>query len=265
MKDSGVIFLKDWKPLVSSLSIESQIYFWELFTSYEYGVEQKCDNEFVKPIWNFIKSQLDKMKEKYNERIVERNRANGSKGGRPRKPRETDDTPKNPLGFSETQKTPKDNENGNDNINKDYTLINQIEPKGFDSLHFTIAKMFHSLFVKLRGETKTLQKVKTEKYVNTIRLLLEKDKISVTQLAALKLYLEDSKKEGSKLNSFWADTIFSVDSFRGKAKNGTERWDLICLELKKWQTIEGNVQRAQKLTETINTKAKDYDRIQEGV
>lgn len=118
MKDSGVIFLKDWKPLVSSLSIENQIYFWELFTSYEYGVEQKCDNEFVKPIWNFIKSQLDNMKEKYNEKVVERNKANGSKGGRPRKPKETQGNPKNPVGLNETQKTHKDKDKDNDKDNE---------------------------------------------------------------------------------------------------------------------------------------------------
>lgn len=144
-------------------------------------------------------------------------------------------------------------------------LITQVEPEGFDSLHFVIAKMFHSLFLKLRGENNTLKKVKTESYVDTIRLLLDVDKVSVTQLAALKLYLEDSKKEGSKLNPFWADTIFSVEGFRKKSKSGVYRWDLICLELKKWQSIEGNYQRATKLAETINQKAKEYDRIQEDI
>lgn len=150
-------------------------------------------------------------------------------------------------------------------IESNQLIITQVEPEGFDSLHFVIAKMFHSLFLKLRGENDTLKKVKTESYVETIRLLLNVDKRSITQLAALKLYLEDSKKEGSKLNPFWADTIFSVKAFREKSKNGVHRWDLICLELKKWQSIEGNYQRAMKLAETINQKAKEYDRIQEGL
>lgn len=138
MKDNSIIFLKDWKPLIFSLSIEHQSVFWELFTSYEYGTEQNCENDFVKPIWNFIKSQLDNMKEKYNERVVERNRENGSKGGRPKnptKPKQTQQNLKNPMGKNETQKTPNDKDNVNDNVkekdnnnvNDFYRIINHLK------------------------------------------------------------------------------------------------------------------------------------------
>lgn len=64
--------------------------------------------------FDVVKYDIDKNAEKY-DRIVERNRENGKKGGRP----------KNPVGFLGTQKNPEepkkadnDNDNVNDNENK---------------------------------------------------------------------------------------------------------------------------------------------------
>ena len=108
---SSVIFLKDWKPLVQSLPPDKQLIFWDLFINFHSELE--CEDISVKPIWNFIKSQLVNMENKYNENIVNRNKTNGLKGGRPR----TQDNPKNPMGLSETQITLNDNEKDNDNEN----------------------------------------------------------------------------------------------------------------------------------------------------
>lgn len=117
MKDSSVVFLKDWSMLIQSLSNENQLYFWGLFMQYEHEVEIQCDNEFVKPIWNFVKLQLDKMKEKYFEKTVLTNRNNGKLGGRPKK-EVTQDNPNNPIGLNKTQITPKGKGNNNDKDNK---------------------------------------------------------------------------------------------------------------------------------------------------
>lgn len=138
-KDNSVIFLKDWLFLITPMSAENQILFWELFTNYEYGKDQECENPFVAPTWNFVKKQLDNMREGYKEKVVNRNRVNGSKGGRPpktqktqsekSKPNETEQNPKNPLGLNETQKTPNVNvnvnvnENENENINENVNDI----------------------------------------------------------------------------------------------------------------------------------------------
>lgn len=59
-----------------------------------------------------FKNQFDRDAEKY-ESICERNKNNGLKGGRP-KPRRTQ---KNPVGFSGTQKNPKEPDNDSDNDN----------------------------------------------------------------------------------------------------------------------------------------------------
>lgn len=56
-----------------------------------------------------IKQQLDKNYEEYLK-IVEINKANGAKGGRPK----TQTNPKNPMGFSETDRNPKNHDNDND-------------------------------------------------------------------------------------------------------------------------------------------------------
>jgi hypothetical protein len=107
---TSVIFLKDWSILIQSLPSEKQLVFWSLFMQYHSDLE--CDDENVKPIWNFIKAQLINMDNKYQENIVNRNKNNGLKGGRPK----TQDKPNNPMGFLETQITL--NENVNVNVNK---------------------------------------------------------------------------------------------------------------------------------------------------
>lgn len=139
MKDSSVVFLKDWSTLILSLSAENQLYFWGLFMVYDHNTEIECENEYVKPIWNFIKGQLDKMKDKYIENTVKTNRENGKLGGRPKK-EETQDNPKNPIGLNETQITPKDKDKDN-NKEKD----NDLPPTAFS---------FYKSLISLGAETK---------------------------------------------------------------------------------------------------------------
>lgn len=132
-KDNSVIFLKDWLFLITPMSAENQIVFWDLFTNYEYGQDQECDNPIVSPTWNFVKKQLDNMKNTYKEKVVDRNRQNGSKGGRPSKtqktqseksePKEVEQDPKNPVGLIETQKTPKEKEKDKEKENENDILL----------------------------------------------------------------------------------------------------------------------------------------------
>jgi len=114
MKETSVILMKDWKPLINALPESDRCYFFELLLDYEYGVEQVCDRPMVYPVWTFVRSQLDKMKEKY-ENICEKNRSNGLKGGRPKKQDEPKETEQNRTVILETEKTPNDNDNDNDN------------------------------------------------------------------------------------------------------------------------------------------------------
>lgn len=66
----------------------------------------------VKIAFSFIKNQMDFNKDKYEKRC-ETNRANGKKGGRPKK----EETQKSERFFQEPKKPYNDNENDNDNEN----------------------------------------------------------------------------------------------------------------------------------------------------
>lgn len=110
-----ILFHKDWQPLINSLPQDAQIEFWQLFMNYEPNNKPDVVNPIVVPIWTFIQSQLDKFNDNYEQNVVERNRLNGSKGGRPKKSQEN---PKNPMGYLETQKTLNKNKNINNNENK---------------------------------------------------------------------------------------------------------------------------------------------------
>jgi len=72
----------------------------------------------VSMAFSFIRTQLDRDMKKY-EKICERNRINGSEGGRPKNPSE----PKKPTGLSGNPKNPSepkkaDNDNDNENDNE---------------------------------------------------------------------------------------------------------------------------------------------------
>jgi hypothetical protein len=60
--------------------------------------------------FNFIKVQVDRTNSAY-ESVCERNRANGAKGGRPRKQEPTEEKPKKPSGFSGNPEKPKKPDN----------------------------------------------------------------------------------------------------------------------------------------------------------
>ena len=69
-------------------------------------------------VWPIAKQNIDRTVEEY-EGIVNRNRENGKKGGRPKNPAVFNENPKNPAVFSETQKSQdkeKDKEKDKDNI-----------------------------------------------------------------------------------------------------------------------------------------------------
>ena len=147
---TSIIFLKDWAILVQSLPTEKQLVFWGLFV--DYHSELECDDIIVKPIWNFVKSQLINMENKYNENIVERNKINGSKGGRPK----TETNPKNPMGLNETQKTLNVNVNVNDNVKE-----------ADNNIKFNFKKSLLDLGVDLKIVNSWLDVRKIKKAVNS--------------------------------------------------------------------------------------------------
>jgi hypothetical protein len=123
MKKDSIIFHRDWLPLVASLPDDKRLIFWDLFS--QTSDPEACEDPFIKPIWVFICSQVNKMSDKYEAR-AERNRENGQKGGRPK-------TQNNPAKPKITQTNPSENPetlNGNVNVNsndKDNKNVNKNE------------------------------------------------------------------------------------------------------------------------------------------
>ena len=158
---NSVIFIKDWTILVQSLTPDKQLVFWDLFVNYEYGKDNICSDLMVFPIWNFIRTQLDKMNEKYNDTIVSRNQKNGKKSsGRPKKQivTETQYNPNNPVGISETQKTLNNNNNSNENINDN---INEFREKVFSFYEYD-KKMLIEFFDYWTEKNKSGKKMRFE-------------------------------------------------------------------------------------------------------
>ena len=70
---------------------------------YANGEEDELPGQ-EKLVYAMLRKQIDRDAAEY-ERYSEKQRANGCKGGRPKKPRETQQNPKNPLVLEKTQKS----------------------------------------------------------------------------------------------------------------------------------------------------------------
>ena len=108
-KDGFVIYKSFYAP-IQSLSDES---LGKLFRAiFEYQIHGVCVELPVEltMAFNFFKTKFESDNIKY-EAAVERNKINGRKGGRPLKEdaeNETEENPKNPVGFEEPKKADKD-------------------------------------------------------------------------------------------------------------------------------------------------------------
>ena len=112
MKDSFILY-KDFKEIFLMLEPEEcKKLILAIFEYEETGQEQELDKS-LKLAFLPIKIALDKNREKY-QKIVERNKLNGQKGGRPSEPKEPSGLIGNP---DKPKKTDNDNDNDNDNNN----------------------------------------------------------------------------------------------------------------------------------------------------
>lgn len=223
-KDDGVIFLKEWKVLVFSLAPEHQLVFWDLFTDYEYGKVQICENKFVFPVWNFITSQLDDMKKKYNDKIVLRNQQNGQKGGRPKK---LNVTQHNPVGYLKTQRI-------------------QENPVGFDNAEFVKPEI--EILNHLNQVTGRNFKP-VESNLKLIRARLEEESPEILK-AVIELKTFEWLNDTKMSEYLRPETLFNATKFQGYSARA--------IELKNNPTkLKLHVE--QRSTEARKSAAKHYD------
>ena len=119
-KDGFVIYKSFYAP-IQSLSDES---LGKLFRAiFEYQIHGVCVELPIEltMAFNFFKTKFESDNIKY-EAVVERNKINGRKGGRPLKEdadNETEENPKNPVGFEEPKKADKDMDKDKEGIGED--------------------------------------------------------------------------------------------------------------------------------------------------
>lgn len=126
MRDT-FIFYRDWLNALNDMPDNIQLEVYKSIAKYALDGTLAELSPLAKIAFSFVKPQIDRDIDKYNK-VVERNRANGKRGGRkPKKTKRTQINPKNPVGYLGTQKTqvnPKNLDNDNDNVNdNDNTII----------------------------------------------------------------------------------------------------------------------------------------------
>lgn len=118
MKNS-MLFYSDWLDSLSGLPDDKRLLLMECILRYGiYGDIPESLEPMEAALMKLFTSRIDSDNDKYNA-VVERNRTNGSKGGRP-KTQKNPEKPRKPSGFSGNPKNPVaplDNDNDNDNDN----------------------------------------------------------------------------------------------------------------------------------------------------
>lgn len=148
IKRSSFLLYIDKKEIVDNLTDEQA---GKVFKAIYKYVDEKEEME-LDPVSNIVflmfKQMLDKDEDRYLS-IVERNRINGSRGGRPKK----NENPKNPVGYFGNPKKPKKaNTNTNNNINNDYYSN----------------KTLNDLFLDFLEVRKKLKAVNSERAINSL-------------------------------------------------------------------------------------------------
>lgn len=134
MKESFVLYKSFYEP-IKGLSSEDKGNLLDAIFQYQIEGFEPPNTSSIYMAFLFFKNQFRLDNEKYLS-VVERNKSNGIKGGRPPK-QETQTNPNNPVGFSEPKKADNDNDNDNEkenenkieNINKDLIVIKKDKPK----------------------------------------------------------------------------------------------------------------------------------------
>lgn len=170
MKESFIIYKGYYEP-IKSLTDEQLGQLFRCIFNYQIDGIEPTINDSIYMAFQFFKNQFRLDEDKY-QKVIERNKNNGSKGGRPKLKQEP----------NETQKThsvilkPKKADNDNDNVND----INNIHP---------IQKY-------IKEDLKNVSKLPIQlKYEDCERLLLEFNKETIKDiLLSMENYKELTKK-----------------------------------------------------------------------
>lgn len=176
MKDTLIIY-RDWWEALKSLPPELRFDTFDAICAYAFEGKQPEDS-IISAVTALMRSAIDRDKIKY-EKVCERNRRNGIKGGRPK----TQNNPNNPVGILETQNNPKqpdndyDNEYDNNSSNEEILLKTKIKDieleKEFDAFREMYPGQKRGLAVEL-GNLKKKYPKEWKKIIPLLRPAVER-------------------------------------------------------------------------------------------
>ncbi len=117
MKDSFILYNSFYDPL-KGLSDQDKARLFDAIFCYHIRGEVPDMSPVCQMAFNFMKGQFDRDSEKYLSTIVERNRRNGARGGRPPKDTYNPNDPQKPTGFPINPENP-DEPKKADNVDVD--------------------------------------------------------------------------------------------------------------------------------------------------
>lgn len=100
---SYIKVFRDISGTVDMLSDDEAGRLFKALLHYGNGAEDELPGQ-EKLVFSMLRAQIDRDEKEYRE-FCDKQRANGLKGGRPKKPRVIDENPENPTVFLETQKS----------------------------------------------------------------------------------------------------------------------------------------------------------------
>ena len=125
MKESFILYKSFYEP-IKGLSSEDKGNLLDAIFQYQIDGIEPLNTSSIYMAFLFFKNQFRLDNEKYLS-VIERNKTNGIKGGRPAKV-ETQINPNNPVGFQEPKKPDNDNDKDKDNV-KVKVKVNDIEDR----------------------------------------------------------------------------------------------------------------------------------------
>lgn len=270
MENENFIFYKSWWEILADERRDVQ---WEVIHAImEYVfcgnlVELKPNSAMA---FKFIKRDLDRAKERQQEKAEKLKNA-GKKGGNPNFKKgqpnpyyqEDKDNPNitqdNPTLANITQDNPNININTKKyNINK--LLFFQIENltevlkvyQG-EKRYLFLAYKFWKLWHDDNPDNLTVKKAKVSEWVDTIRKLIEIDKVPETRLVAIYTYFQEIANDRKGIKKFWFETIKSVGGLRKHNANGEFNIDRIADE------INNFAEKDDEFYRLIEEKIKNYE------
>jgi len=156
MKPAFLIYCNIY-PAIEELSYEEKGKLFDSIFLYSMEKETVEMTGETKMAFNFIKQSLDLDTSKY-ESIVERNRINGKKGGRPK-------NQENPVGYLETQDNPEEPKKANINKNNNIKdiLLSKDNNSGVDNSTSDSVKEVYDFYVSNTGSKEKLSPTRKKK------------------------------------------------------------------------------------------------------